>query len=151
MKRAIARERLFELSRAHPDRIPDYAVPKGMSKDEFLKRHIDMLSSPWFKYLVNYDPVPILQKVHCPVLALNGDKDVQVPSKENLEGLETALKAGGNRDVTIFELPGLNHAFQECKTGMPDEYGQISQTFSPSALAVIQTWLATHTTSHLEN
>jgi hypothetical protein len=115
-----------------------------MAKDEFISKHIEMLSGPWFRYFFTYDPSATLQKVKCPVLALNGEKDVQVPSKENLEGIRNALNAGGNRSVTIREMPGLNYAFQESITGMPDEYGTIEETFSPMALTEISDWILEH-------
>ena len=127
------------------DDIPEYAVPPGMSKDDFISKHIEMLSSPWFKYFLKYDPISTLQKVRCPVLALNGEKDVQVPSKANLDGIKNALIAGENRNITIHEIPRLNHAFQECVTGMPDEYGKIDQTFSPTALTEISDWILQQT------
>ncbi len=75
------------------------------------------------------------------MLALNGDKDVQVPSELNLEGIRHALMAGGNQNGTVEELPGLNHLFQECETGMLDEYGKIEQTFAPVALKKISDWV----------
>jgi pimeloyl-ACP methyl ester carboxylesterase len=137
----IAKTELTEFSKANYNDIPDYAIPAGMSKDQFIAKHIEMLSSPWFKYFFTYDPAATLQKVKCAALALNGDKDVQVPSKENLEGIKNALNSGGNRNATVRELPGLNHAFQECNTGMPDEYSKIDQTFSPVALDEIRNWI----------
>jgi len=136
---------LIELSKNNYDDIPEYAIPPGMSKDEFISRHIEMLSSPWFKFFLTYDPTTTLQKVKCPVLALNGDKDVQVPSQANLDGIKDALIAGGNQNVTIEEVSGLNHAFQECVTGMTDEYGKIDQTFAPVALTKISDWVLQHT------
>jgi len=75
------------------------------------------------------------------VLALNGEKDLQVPPKKNLSAIEAALKKGKNNKVTVKELPGLNHLFQECKTGSPDEYMKIEQTFSPAALEEINQWM----------
>jgi fermentation-respiration switch protein FrsA (DUF1100 family) len=74
-------------------------------------------------------------------LALNGEKDVQVPAKANLEAIKAALAKGGNKRVTAKELPGLNHLFQECTTGLPTEYVAIAQTFSPAALREMLTWI----------
>jgi uncharacterized protein len=99
------------------------------------------LATPWFKYFLAYDPRPTLQKVTCPVLALNGEKDLQVPAKENLAEIDRALKMGGNTDVMVKELPGLNHLFQPTKTGMPSEYGKIETTFAPEALETISAWI----------
>jgi pimeloyl-ACP methyl ester carboxylesterase len=116
------------------DQTPDDQVPPGMTKDEFLSGQVAMLTSPWYKYVFTYNPRPIMEKVKCSVLALNGDKDVQVPSAVNLQAIKSALISGGNNDVTVKELKGLNHMFQECHTGMIDEYAKIDQTFSPIAL-----------------
>ncbi|MFC3200122.1 hypothetical protein ACFOET_21050 [Parapedobacter deserti] len=77
----------------------------------------------------------------CSVLALNGDKDLQVAAQEILAGIAAALQVAGNNNVTIKELPGLNHLFQESKTGLPAEYSVISQTISPAALQAIAQWL----------
>jgi uncharacterized protein len=116
--------------------------PEGMSDDDFIKLQVDQIASPWMQYFINYDPVPALRKVKCPVLALNGQKDLQVPSKENLEGIKKALKKGKNKKVTTKELVGLNHLFQECTTGSPDEYPTIEQTFSPHAMEEILNWIS---------
>ena len=91
------------------------------------------------------DPRENLVKVTCPVLAMNGEKDLQVPPKENLSRIERALKEGGNRDVTIVELPGLNHLFQTCTTGAPSEYATIEETFAPRALETMTTWIRKRT------
>jgi len=100
--------------------------------------------TPWFRYFLNYDPRPTLSRVRCPVLALNGEKDLQVPPKDNLAAVAAALKAGGNRDVTTRELPGLNHLFQTARTGAPSEYGAIDETMAPAALTIIADWILAH-------
>jgi fermentation-respiration switch protein FrsA (DUF1100 family) len=79
--------------------------------------------------------------VDCPVLAINGDKDVQVPSSENLAAIENALQAGGNEHHEIVELSGLNHLLQKCRTGLVSEYPTIKECMSPVALEVIGKWL----------
>ena len=76
------------------------------------------------------------------MLALDGSKDVQVPPAEDLTRIGQALLAGGNTDVTIKELPNLNHLFQTCRTGSPSEYATITETMAPSALAIIGNWVA---------
>lgn len=106
---------------------------------------IKQLLSPWFIYFLKYDPKPTLMKVKCPVLAVNGEKDLQVPPKEDLKAIEEALKAGRNKDFTVKELPGLNHLLQTAKTGSPTEYSKIDETMSPSALSTIGDWILAHT------
>ena len=125
----------------NPPNIPSRFIPQGMTREQFFAAGIDELTSPWFIYFLNYDPVPTLEKVTCPVLALNGAKDAQVPSQENLTAISVALKNGGNENVTIKELPNLNHSFQECKTFSLMEHGTLDQTFSPVALAEISNWV----------
>jgi fermentation-respiration switch protein FrsA (DUF1100 family) len=92
-------------------------------------------------YFIKYDPSIILEKVKCPVLAINGSKDLQVPSKENLPAIQAALVKGGNEKVTTKELANLNHLFQESETGSPSEYAEIEQTFSPVALELVLSWI----------
>jgi pimeloyl-ACP methyl ester carboxylesterase len=96
--------------------------------------------SPGFSSILRYNARETLMKVKCPVLAINGDKDKQV-SKENLKGVEAALKAGGNLQYTIKEFAGLNHLFQTAKTGSPSEYTKIEETISPVVLKVISEWI----------
>ena len=121
--------------------LPDSQVPAGMTKDEFISRQIQMLSSPWFKYFFTYDPASTLQGVRCPVLALAGSKDVQAPAELNLPSIKEALVAGGNTNITIKKIENLNHMFQECQTGRIEEYSQIEQTFAPIALEEMLLWI----------
>lgn len=100
-----------------------------------------MVLSPWFRDFISYDPKVALREVKCPVLALNGEKDLQVPPKENLAAIEQALQEGGNISYQIIELPNLNHLFQNAKTGAINEYAQIEETISPKALEVIGNWV----------
>ena len=106
---------------------------------------IKLTLTPWFRNMLAYDPKSTLVKVRCPVLAINGKNDLQVSSKENLAGIAAALKAGGNHDFQTVELPGLNHLFQTCKTGLPAEYGEIEETISPSTLKLMAEWIRQRT------
>ncbi len=122
------------------------SVSKNKSKMKikrgaFIKNTVDRLSSPWMTYFVKCEPYQILKNIKCPVLALNGKKDVQVPPKENLNNIEKALEEGGNQDVTVIELDNLNHLFQNCNTGLPNEYSTIQETFSTVALSKISEWI----------
>jgi len=77
-------------------------------------------------------------------LALNGEKDLQVACRENLDAIEAALKEGGNRSVTVKAFPDLNHLFQTCTTGAVTEYGLIKQTIAPEVLHVVSDWIRKH-------
>jgi pimeloyl-ACP methyl ester carboxylesterase len=107
-----------------------------------LNAQFKSVSTPWFRYFLTYDPRPALSKLTCPVLALIGERDLQVPYAENLPAIEAALKAGGNRDVTAIHLPQLNHLFQTATTGSPNEYAQIEETMAPVALKTVSDWIA---------
>jgi len=109
-----------------------------------VESQIKMISSPWFRFALDYDPVPTLKKVACPVLALDGEKDLQVPAAENLPLIQSALEGAENKDFEVAEMPGLNHLFQTSESGSPSEYGVIQETFSPEALNKILTWIAAH-------
>lgn len=110
-----------------------------------IKAQVPQLLSPWLAFFLTYDPRPALKKVACPVLALIGEKDLQVSPGQNLPAIEKALKAGGNRDVTVKELPGLNHLFQTAETGQVYEYHRIEETIAPLALDTIADWILERT------
>ncbi len=97
--------------------------------------------SPWFRYFLGYDPRPALRAATVPVLAINGELDLQVDADQNLSAIEQALAAGGNEDVSIVRLPRLNHLFQTAETGSPDAYGEIEETIAPLALDTISSWI----------
>ena len=120
---------------------PSEEQPTGMSNEEFVVLQVEQIATPWMRNFISFDPTPVLEKVKCPVLALNGEKDLQVAPNENLEGIKNALERGGNRKVRIKELAGLNHLFQESETGSPREYGSLEETFSPVALKEISNWI----------
>ncbi|MFK7812572.1 MAG: alpha/beta hydrolase family protein [Maribacter sp.] len=121
---------------------PDDQLPMGVSKDETnIDAQVTQLASPWMVYFTQHDPTTVLTNVKCPVLAVNGEKDLQVPPEENLIPIKNALEKGGNTDVTTIEFPNLNHLFQECTTGAPREYAIIEQTFAPVALEAISSWI----------
>ena len=106
-----------------------------------IEQSLRQLTSPWFRFFMKFDPRPVLQNVSVPLLALNGEKDLQVPPKENLDEIEKALKYAGNNKFKTVLLPGLNHLFQTAKTGSPAEYGTIEETFSPDAMKLIKDWI----------
>jgi hypothetical protein len=98
---------------------------------------------PWERYFLVYDPAPTLASLKIPVLALNGSLDMQVPAREDLAAAREALKR--NPKATVIELPGMNHLLQDAKTGSPNEYNDIEETMSPTALKIICEWVSLQT------
>ena len=113
-------------------------VPMQVNVAQY-RAQVAQLNSPWLNYFLDYDPIPDIQGTRCPVLAINGDKDVQVVSSLNLKGIEMALPK--NKKNLVKEYPGLNHLFQHCTTGLPTEYAGIEETISEEVLGDIATWI----------
>ena len=109
--------------------------------DKTLHAQLPMYTTGWFRYFLNYDPAIDLRHVTVPVLAVTGELDLQAPAGENLRRIAASLKAAGNSDVDVRELPRLNHLFQTARTGLPNEYHEIEETISPAALEVIADWV----------
>ena len=108
---------------------------------EFNQQQVQQLLSPWYRYFSQHDPYPWLLQVKSPVLAINGDKDVQVIAEDNLPAIEKALKEGGNRDYQIKTFSGLNHLFQNANTGLINEYSKIEETIAPEVLEFVTEWV----------
>lgn len=110
--------------------------PEGLPVEAF-----ESLLSPWFRRFLALDPRAYLEKVRCPVLALVGEKDLQVPPAENLEAIERALERGAKQQVTVRQLAGINHNFQTAKIGKESEYFLIEETIAPSVLTLVSAWM----------
>lgn len=109
--------------------------PEGIPDEAF-----EALLTPWFRRFLSLDPRQYLNRVTCPVLALGGEKDLQVPPAENLKEIERAL-ASRSPQTVVRQLPGLNHNFQTARTGKASEYFLIDETVAPSALGMMSTWM----------
>ena len=109
--------------------------------DKFATTMAETLSTNWWKYFAAYNPQPVLQKVKCPVLAMNGSADIQVPAELSLKGMEAALKKGGNKQYVTKQFEGLNHLFQKCTKCTVTEYGELTTTIEEDVLDTIGNWL----------
>ena len=131
---ALARTRASEGEMLRRAREKFGAIPDA-------ERIARLLNDPWHRAFVDYDPAPMLAKVKCPVLVLNGDLDLQVLADQNVPAIGAALLKGGNQRVTVKRFPTLNHLFQTATTGLPDEYPRIDETIAPVVLETIAIWL----------
>lgn len=111
--------------------------------ERMIEAGIEQATTPWFRSLITEDPAAYLETIRVPVLALFGERDIQVAAEVNAEILEASLRAAGNEDYEVYILPGLNHLFQHAETGAISEYGTIEETFSPDALELIGDWITT--------
>jgi len=102
-----------------------------------LQQAVKQIMAPEILSLMNFNPSDALKSIKCPVFALNGEKDLQVPADINLDRVKALVKG----PVTVKKYPNLNHLFQHCTTGLPSEYGNIEETISPEVLNDIATWI----------
>ena len=123
---------------------PEERAAEGVTDETaegWIQGQLAQLEAPWLRFFLTYDPIPALEATGVPVLALNGELDLQVPYKANLSAIRGALARGGNPDFTVESLPGLNHLFQNAETGAPNEYSQIDETMSPVVLERVSGWI----------
>lgn len=135
------KKELMKYVKEELEALPEEEKAKLGDMDALARQQVEVLSGPWFQFFLRYDPRENLKKVSCPVLAINGDKDLQVDAGQNIPVIEKALKAGGNKKVTTKVLPGLNHLFQHSETGRSSEYGELEETFAPEALELMTNWI----------
>ncbi len=143
--RPVMEQKLRELFQQQMAEVTDEQRQALGYTDTMIEGQLQTVLTPWFRELLAYDPRPALREVKCPVLAINGEKDLQVAAQDNLSAIREALHAGGNTRVTTREFPGLNHLFQTCTTGAVAEYGQIEETFNPVALVAVSDWIRQQT------
>ncbi|RMG53550.1 MAG: alpha/beta fold hydrolase [Acidobacteria bacterium] len=140
----LTEERLREDVMAFIAQLPEEQKNIARRFTATLNRQIKMVLTPWFRFFLTYDPRPTLKKVTCPVLVISGERDLQVPPRENLPAIVEALEGGGNSDYQVVKLPGLNHLLQRCQTGLPAEYAKIEETINPVVLEIIADWILRH-------
>ena len=141
--------RVFEILQDNPDdevakeKIREaYIQIYGPSSSQVLENEAEVWTSAWMRFFILYDPGPTLAQVTCPILVLFCELDIQVNVSQNLPIMESILARAGHTDYLVQELPELNHLFQTAQTGVIEEYAQIEETFSPTALDLIGAWIS---------
>ncbi|MBL0336471.1 MAG: alpha/beta fold hydrolase [Chitinophagaceae bacterium] len=124
-----------------PEIVKEIGLTDKIDQDKTANLIADEFNKPWFRYFLQFDPQPYLQKLKCKVLALNGDKDIQVIASQNIPGIEAALKKSKSPAYETHILPGLNHLFQHCKACDVKEYGSLEETFSEDVLKMMVEWI----------
>jgi uncharacterized protein len=138
---AKAMARLVAIMREAQERESGGDTAAMQTSEVMIRAQAAQLNSPWFRFFLFYDPAVALRKTTIPVLALNGERDLQVSPLQNIPAIEAALKAAGNTRVKTMVLPQLNHLFQTAKSGAITEYGTLEETVSPVALDAMSTWI----------
>jgi dienelactone hydrolase len=123
------------------DNFPKKLLGNTLTKDAFAQAQTSAISTPWMRTFLLLNPADALKNTKCPVLAINGTMDLQVDADQNLSAISDALKEGGNETFTIKRFKDLNHLFQKCKTGLPNEYGKIEQTIEKEVLDTMGYWV----------
>lgn len=143
LKPAERHKQLLERSRKWSKKFNEEELKLLEYSEERITQQLGLVTTPWYRSLMGEDPADYLKQLKIPILALFGEKDVQVAPEVNANALEAALKTAGNPDVTVTVLPQLNHLFQHSETGAMEEYGELEETFAPEALKLIGDWIGT--------
>ena len=137
-----ANAQMFDIIEASNDRVEADTLLRQLLKgwgynEELTEQTVGQIASPWMYYFLKYDPTEAIVKVKSPALLLNGSKDLQVLASQNLPAYEKIIAEHGKTNLTLQEMPDLNHLFQHCETGSPTEYVTIDETISPEVLEMI--------------
>ena len=137
-----ANAQMFDIIEASNDREEADSLLRQLVKgwgynEELTEQTVAQMTVPWMYYFLKYDPTEAIVKTNCPALLLNGSKDLQVIASQNLPGYEKIIAEYGKTNLILRELPDLNHLFQHCETGSPNEYFEIEETISPEVLELI--------------
>lgn len=124
-------------------KMPKEQQPDATEIEKITLAEAKKVTIPWYIYFLKINPDMYWSKLQIPVFALNGSKDLQVISKENLAGIKASLGKAKNKRFETLEIPNLNHLFQEAKTGTVEEYGQLEQTIAPQVLDKMSSWILT--------
>lgn len=114
-------------------------VPKNLSLKTFAKQTAYSYTTNWMKTFIVTSPADYIKDVEAPILALFGEKDLQVSVRANLEPMQQLLHS--HKDSKAHVFPSLNHLFQTTETGSPSEYLLIEETMAPQVLEYIQKWI----------
>lgn len=94
----------------------------------------------FYRRILDYDPIPVLEKTKCPALIIYGGLDATVPRKDNQDRMEAALKRAGNSNYKVLVFPHGNHALLESQTGSNSEFPFLSR-FVPDFFDSMSNWI----------
>jgi uncharacterized protein len=95
----------------------------------------------WWRYFLDYDPLPTARRLRQPVLILHGETDRQV-SVEQAGELAEAIRSGGNARVDVRTFPELNHLLLPDPVGRAEGYAALPSKQVPRAvLGALADWM----------
>ncbi len=98
------------------------------------------MATPWMRTFLTLNPADYIAKMRCPLLALGGEMDCQVPTEENFEAIADVCQRN-NVPYNVTLLAGINHLGQMCETGSVDEYATLGQAPDDMVLETLANWL----------
>lgn len=140
--------RLFAIERAGASldatmlrvrRALEAAVDDGLYMAEKVEARTALVASPWRRNWLAYDPTAAMARLTCPTLVVFAERDLQTPPSSHAPRIRARL--ADHPHATVVELAGLNHFLQTAVTGAPSEYGAITETLAPSAIAAVCDWI----------
>jgi uncharacterized protein len=107
----------------------------------YKKQQVQSLMLPWIQFFLRYNPGDDLKTVKCPVLAVYGGKDTQVPAEMNMKRIEEIIRQYDKDNIQTLLLPEANHLFQDAETGSPSEYKDLPPEFTNGFTEAVIKWL----------
>jgi len=130
-----------DISKQLGDLVTPLAALDGVTDAATIDRLIEVYGGSTLRGVLKLDPAKDYANIRLPVLALNGDHDLQVLAQSNIDGLRAIFKANRHGQLTTKRFARLNHLFQTSATGNPSEYARISETFAPQVLEYMRNWM----------
>lgn len=116
------------------------SLDAGLPEEIFEPAARDDPEWEWTRLNMDYDPVPVLESLRVPLLALFGEEDRNVVVEDNLPAMRAALERGSHRDYELFVVPGADHGLRVV-TGRDELPLHRRVGFGPSGWARVARWL----------
>ena len=122
--------------------VRDSTIAPEKREAEIQRQLADTLTVRERSYL-GIDPLSYARRVRCPALILQGGSDLHVPVR-SAERIAQAMRANGNRDVSVRVFPGVSHAFLPDPIGLSSSWAALPGFMtSPEILRAITDWATT--------
>mgnify|MGYP001404729850 CR=1 FL=1 len=99
-----------------------------------------VMASPAMRRNLRFEPRMILPRLHCPVLAVGGTADVEVPPAVHLPEIEAAVQRTGG-EIELVDIENVNHRLQPVDPEKVVDSSRIRATVDPRAMRVVTDWI----------